>query len=114
MSNNLSEIINRRKVHNGRLRDTKGGNVPQKVEEDGSPSTTKSWIIITVVIILIIIIFIYFWFWRQPQIKTKNSILEEMRTQNPKQSRGLNAPGTISLEEFRELESKFSMTDNRF
>jgi hypothetical protein len=114
-SNSLNDIINRRRKGCDRPQErTKISSSNNDNEEESTGIST--WVIVAAIIIVLILLFvIYWWFWKKPAQSVKASILDEMRNQTPTvQNRTANMPGTMSLKEFRELESRFSTTDSNF
>jgi len=108
MSATLTEIINRRKRKNETL---KSATSKEASKKDESAKSFSPWLIVAVVVLLIIVILAIYWYWNRTPEKTKHSILEEMKATTPAGGgKRKFSPGTMSMEDFRNYESKFSMT----
>lgn len=112
MSGSLSEIINRRRGKNGDIKEVKS--TKPALKEEKETTSWNTWIVVGIIVVLLIVIFVVYWYWNRTPEKPKTSILEEMREKTPSTIRRKGcSPGVMSLEEFRDYDSKFSMTETK-
>lgn len=112
MSSTLDSIIRRhKKTGTKSVSSQKSNSSTQAVKKETTSWSGSAWIIAVVVLVLLVLAGLAYWyFWSAPSAKESSSILDEMKSisANDNCRRTVETPGVVSMETFREYNSKFS------